>query len=99
MRYVLILSALLVSCGHPERYGCNVVQNTLQCLDGKNYPLPVDGTDGQDGANAEPCTVIDTAAGAEIVCPDGTSVEILDGDDGKTIICHKRRHRRVCTVR
>lgn len=107
MRTILTLLALLsISCGHPERYGCNIVGDKLKCLDGSTHALPVDGQDGKDGkdgkdgSDAEPCTVSDSPEGATISCPDGSSVEIFDGEDGRIIVCHRHRHgHRDCLVR
>lgn len=42
-----------------------------------------DGAKGPDGSDGEPCTVQDTADGAVISCPDGSSVTVSDGADGE----------------
>jgi hypothetical protein len=40
------------------------------------------GEKGPRGTSGEPCSVTDTADGAVIECPDGTSVTVTDGQDG-----------------
>lgn len=84
---IIILGAF--SCGHPERYGCTVSAD--------RHFICVDGIEGD--LITEPCTVSDTEVGAIISCPDGSSVEILDGQDGQVIICHATKLHKICKVK
>lgn len=56
---------------------------------------------GNPGPAGDSCSVDQTDSGAIISCPDGSSVEILngeDGDDGKQVIIICKKHGR-CFVR
>jgi len=88
--FALLILAFCAACGHPERYGCNISPDatSFACLDGTSGAL-----------TTEPCHVEDTDAGAVITCPDGSTVEILDGLDGSIIICQKTKHHKICKVK
>ena len=98
---IILAALLLTSCGRNVRDECFVDGQTISCpKSGTSVTIPTaingaqgeQGIQGEAGADAEPCTVTDTEKGAIIECPDGSSVEVFDGDDGKIIICHRRRH-------
>ena len=73
--------------------------------EGTSTPISVpgadgtNGTDGTDGTDANPCIVTDTEEGALIICPDGSSVELHDGEDGRIVVCHRHHGHRVCAER
>lgn len=111
LTFALILMTL-TACGHPERFGCIPVSDGFSCVDGSHVNLPPgqvgpagpsgnNGTNGNDGQDAAPCTVVDTESGAVILCPDGSSVEVFDGEDGEdgssvVIVCHQHKKKRTC---
>lgn len=50
---------------------------------GATGPQGEQGPPGETGANSEPCTVTDNGKGKKtITCPDGTSVDVFDGEPG-----------------
>lgn len=71
--YILSLTLALTACGRPG-----------------DEPEPEVGPKGEagdigaPGQDAEPCTVYDSVTGAVIVCPDGTTQAIKDGQNGAT---------------
>ena len=103
-RFALILALfLIVACGKNVRDACHSEGDFLVCpKDGTRAPISVpgpaggDGTNGLDGSDSESCSVTDTEEGAEITCPDGSSVEIFDGEDGSVVVCHKKHDKRIC---
>jgi hypothetical protein len=107
---VLALLALIqTACGRNVRDECFIDGQTISCpkrgtsvtiptaINGQDGAQGVQGEQGPAGVDAEPCTVTDTEKGAIIECPDGSSVEVFDGADGKIIICHRKKHgHRTC---
>lgn len=86
----------MLACGQNVRDGCHIEGNILSC---PKAGTSIDLTQ-QTPDSGESCTVVDTETGAEIVCPDGSSVEIFDGEDGQVVVCHKNKNgERKCRVK